>query len=126
MEVDLIPVANSSTNAGYNNKSIPAGPRSATAAEGYAKRGDNAFGAAADKNGSFVGPSHVLFSLFAPGSPPTASSAPDCGASPAKTRENRQRCLRIDPRLERDYINKRKRAHKKWEPVNNMHIIIKY
>ena len=66
--------------------------------------------------GTHAGPSHVLFSAFFAGSSPatvtSAASSNSSSGALARTRENRQRCLRIDPRLERDYIYKRKRrAH---------------
>lgn len=96
--------------AGYDKKSMSTGLRSTTDLGESVKRCSKAFGNASSKNGAFSGPSHVLFSSFASGcSPVEFSSEPEAGASPSKTREKQY--LRFDPRLERDYIHKRKRAH---------------
>ena len=131
MEVDSLQVTTSSSNNRGNadNELIPGqgpeqneetpSPIGAQSAKKNVKSDTTA-------NSSIcVGPSpaHVLFSAFSASTSTSASSAASTSTSTSSspTRGNRQRCVRIDPRLERDYIYRRKRAYEgvEWSSTSS-------
>ena len=115
MGVDSVSVDSSSVRVGKKRKSISAVSSSSSPTEVYSKHVAKVSSTAASENGSFEGPSHILFSVFNSGSSPLVSSGSASSGFPAKELENRRRRLLVDPCFEVDYIDRRKRAHESEE-----------